>query len=68
MEDRERKEGSMKMKKRIPLIMALAALAGMIALNVWVKAPEREPDVVHPFANARVTWEQTFHSGAWNSD
>jgi len=55
------------MKKRIPMILAIVLLGGMIALNVAVKKPEREPDVVHPFANARVSWGQTFHSGAWDS-
>lgn len=55
------------MKKRIPMILAMALLGGMIALNVAVKEPEREPDTVHPFANARISWEQTFYSGAWDS-
>ena len=31
------------MKKRIPMIISLAVLAGVIALNVWVRPPEREP-------------------------
>ena len=62
----ERTEGSMKMKKRIPMFAALALLAGMIALNVYVKTPELEPDMTHPMANARISWEQTFHSGAWS--
>lgn len=54
------------MKKRIPMFAALALLAGMIALNVYVKTPELEPDMTHPMANARISWEQTFHSGAWS--
>ena len=55
------------MKKRIPMILAMALLAGMIALNVGVREPERKPDTEHPFANARISWEQTFYSGAWDS-
>lgn len=54
------------MKKRIPMFIAMAVLAGMIALNVCVTEPEIEPDSVHPFANAMISWEQTFHGGAWN--
>lgn len=56
------------MKKRIPMIMALALLAGMIALNVCVKEPEPEADGVFPMANSHVTWLQTNYPGAWNSD
>ncbi len=52
-------------KKRVPMIISLIVLAGMIALNVCVKEPVLEPDTVHPFANARVSWEQTFHAGSW---
>ena len=55
------------MKKRLPMIMALAVLAGMIALNIAVKEPELEPDAVYPMANARISWEQTFYGGAWDS-
>ena len=54
------------MKKRIPMLIAMAVLAGMIVLNAAVKAPELEPDAVHPMANARISWEQSYHSGAWN--
>lgn len=55
------------MKKRIPMIIAMLILAGMITLNVTVKEPELEPDAVYPMANAHVSWEQTFYGGAWNS-
>lgn len=54
------------MKKRIPMMLAMALLAGMIALNVCVKEPVLEPDVTHPMANVGISWEQTFHSGAWS--
>ena len=28
--------------------------------------PKPEPDSVHPFVNTRISWEQTFHAGAWS--
>lgn len=52
-------------KKRIPMFLAMALLAGMIALNVFVPVPEPDADVVCPMANAHVTWLESFHSGGW---
>lgn len=54
------------LKKRVPMLIALLILAGMIALNVAVPEPKPEPDSVHPFVNTRISWEQTFHAGAWS--
>lgn len=54
------------LKKRVPMFIALLILAGMIALNVAVPEPKSEPDSVHPFVNTRISWEQTFHAGAWS--
>ena len=51
-------------KKRVPVIISMLILAGMITLNLAVKAPAIEPDVVHPMANAQISWEQSFHAGA----
>ena len=53
------------MKKRVPVIISLVVLAGMIAVNLAVKAPAVEPDTVHPMANAAISWDQSFHGGAW---
>ena len=53
-------------KKRVLMFIALLILAAMIALNVAVPEPVLEPDSVHPFVNTRISWEQTFHSGAWS--
>ena len=53
-------------KKRVLMFIALLILAAMIALNVAVPEPVPEPDSVHPFVNTRISWEQTFHSGAWS--
>ena len=54
------------LKKSIPAALAVLLLAGMVALNLCVPEPVTEPDAEYPIANAYVTWEQTFHSGAWS--
>jgi hypothetical protein len=54
------------LKKRVPMFIALLILAAMIALNVAVPEPVLEPDSVYPMANSRISWEQTFHAGAWS--
>lgn len=53
------------MKKRVPMIIALLILAGMIAMNVAVPEQVLEPDSVYPMANSRISWEQTFYEGPW---
>lgn len=53
-------------KKRVPMFLAMALLAGMIALNLFVPIPEPEADSVHPFVNVNVSWLETFHSGSWS--
>ena len=53
------------MKKRVPMFIALLILAGMIALNMAVPEPVTEPDIVHPFVNTQISWEQTFYEGPW---
>ena len=52
-------------KKRVPMILALMLLAWMVALNLFVKEPELEPDGVFPMANAKISWEDTYHPGPW---
>lgn len=51
--------------KRVPMLIALLILAGMIALNVAVPEPKPEPDSVYPFVNTRISWEQSFYEGPW---
>lgn len=51
------------LKKRVPMIVVLLLLAGMIALNVTVPEPVLEPDSVHPFVNSKISWNQTFYEG-----
>jgi hypothetical protein len=53
-------------KKRVLMFIALLILAAMIALNVAVPEPVLEPDSVYPMVNSRISWEQTFNSGAWS--
>ena len=49
------------------LMIILAIIIG-IAWN-YIESSEAEgqkPDAVYPMANAHISWEQTFHGGAWN--
>lgn len=48
------------------MFLAIALLAGMVALNMCVPTPVLEPDTVHPFVNVHVSWEQTYHNGGWS--
>ena len=48
------------------MFLAILLLVGMAALNLFIPEPKTEPDSVHPFANARISWEQTFHAGSWS--
>ena len=44
-------------------------LAVMAALLVWAFSAEAEKtwDVECPMANTKISWQQTFYPGAWNS-
>ena len=53
------------MKKRIPMFIAMALLAAMVIVCAVVPEPVTH-DVEFPMANVNVTWEQTFHAGAWS--
>lgn len=49
------------------LMIILAIIIGL-AWN-YLESGEAEgqkPDAVYPMANAHISWEQTFHGGAWN--
>lgn len=65
--ERNTEEGSMKMKKRIPMFIAMLLLAAMVIICAVVPYPEEKHDAEYPMANAAISWEQTFYSGAWNS-
>ncbi len=49
------------------LMIILAIIIGL-AWN-YIESGEAEaqkPDAVYPMANAHISWEQTYHGGAWN--
>ena len=49
------------------VVIILAIIIGL--LWNYLESGEAEglkPDAVYPMANARISWEQTFHGGAWN--
>lgn len=55
------------------IIFVIAILLAIIAGLVWAgiennnQAPEWPAAVTtHPMANAHISWEQTYHSGAWS--
>lgn len=51
------------------IFIALILLAIVIGL-VWNELEQTEvqtkPDVSYPMTNVNISWEQTFHSGAWS--
>lgn len=49
------------------VLMILAIIIGL-AWNYLEsgEAERQKPDAVYPMANAHISWEQTFHGGAWN--
>ena len=54
------------LKKRVPMFLAILLLVTVAALNLFVPKPVTEPDSVHPFANAKIDWQQSFHAGSWS--
>ena len=49
------------------VVIILAVIIGL-AWN-YIESGEAEglkPDADYPMVNAHITWEQTFHGGAWN--
>ena len=49
------------------VVIILAIIIGL--LWNYLESGETEgqkPDAVYPMANAHISWEQTFHGGAWN--
>ena len=50
------------------IVMIILAIIIGLAWN-YMESGEAEgpkPDAVYPMANAHISWEQTFHGGAWN--
>ena len=54
---------------RKSFLITLAALAVVIAGLIVLNRQEDSRqawDTVHPMVNTEISWEQTFHSGAWS--
>lgn len=49
----------------ITLAVLILVISGLIVLN---RAEDNRQtwDSVHPFVNTRISWEQSFHAGAWS--
>lgn len=49
----------------ITLAVLILVISGLIVLN---RAEDNRQtwDSEHPMVNTKVSWEQTFHSGAWS--
>jgi len=52
---------------RITISIMAAVLFALIGMNISLDN-EKTWDVCYEMTNTNVTWLQTFHSGAWNSD
>lgn len=50
------------------LLLAVVITAGAMELNGVFDKPAWKPDTVYPMANAKISWEQTFFSGAWDAE
>ena len=49
----------------IVLIM-LAVAIGLLWNTLEQNEVQTKPDVSYPMTNVNISWEQTFHSGAWS--
>jgi len=52
---------------RISIGIMAVVLSALIGMNISLDN-EKTWDVSYEMTNTNVTWLQTFHSGAWNSD
>ena len=48
------------------IFIILAIMAGLIWSVIEEDQKILKPDVTYPMANAHISWNQTFHGGAWN--
>lgn len=56
--------------KRKTFMIALAAVLAVVAMEIAAgtamdRAGEKHWDTIHGMANANISWEQTWYSGAW---
>lgn len=52
----------------ITLAALLAVIIGLAVEDFCVADEKPVWDVSYPMANTRISWEQTYHAGAWNSE
>ena len=56
--------------EKIVLAVVITALLAMIGAWIALEKAEAQkgwqPEGSYPMVNANISWQQTFHSGAWN--
>lgn len=59
-----------KKEQKGQILFIICILIAIAIGLIWSAAEEDKkvltPDKVYPMANAQISWEQTFHGGAWN--
>ncbi len=59
-----------KPERKGQIIFIVCILLAIVIGLVWnaIDADRRmvAPDATYPIANAHISWEQTYHGGAWN--
>ena len=48
------------------VLILLAVAIGLLWNTLEQTEVQTKPDVSYPMTNANISWEQTFHSGAWS--
>ena len=48
------------------VLILLAVAIGLLWNTLEQTEVQTKPDVSYPMTNVNISWEQTFHSGAWS--
>ena len=48
------------------VLIILAVAIGLLWNTLEQNEVQTKPDVSYPITNVNISWEQTFHSGAWS--
>ena len=48
------------------VLILLAVAIGLLWNTLEQNEAQTKPDVSYPMTNVNISWEQTFHSGAWS--
>ena len=48
------------------VLILLAVAIGLLWNTLEQTEVQTKPDVSYPMTNVKISWEQTFHSGAWS--